>query len=230
MHREGLEDVLEQLRGLSAEEFEYAVADVWDAMGWDVRVTQASNDYGVDVIAERFDPVHEKHVIQAKRYAADTTLGGPEVRQYAGLFRQIPDADAVVIVTSGGFSTQAREIASDTNVKLVGAEEFAQLYREHVWEPPARAEDKPSTPDVTVEPSDRTAASETEDDSTMGAALASLVTIGTGLVLAFEGLQAMGDGSAIEGLLRLLISGVFIYAFWKIMASFVDILGTPFPF
>lgn len=111
--------VLSILHGIDAYDFESVVAELWERQGWGTTVTQGSNDRGVDVIAERSDPFTQKIAIQAKRYDPSSSVGGPEVQQYASLRQQVERVDSVVIVTTGQFTRQARETADTLNVKLV---------------------------------------------------------------------------------------------------------------
>jgi hypothetical protein len=112
---------------VSPEELEHLVADVWRERGWSTSVSAVSGDGGVDVVAERDNPFRQKQLIQVKHYADDNPVSAPEVQQYAGLQHQHPDADSVVVVTSGRFSEPARETATEANVKLVDGEELSDL-------------------------------------------------------------------------------------------------------
>jgi hypothetical protein len=115
-----------ELQSVDPSAFEQFVADVWDARGWNTRVTRDSADRGVDVIATQQSPFRQKHIIQAKRYSDTNPVGSPEVQQYASL-RQQEDADAVIVVTSGRFSKQAESVARDLNVKLVDGDDLYNL-------------------------------------------------------------------------------------------------------
>ena len=63
-------------------------------------------------------------MIQAKRYGPNTTVGSPEVQQYASLRLQEDAVDTVTIVTTGEFSRQAEDLAPDLDVVLVDGEEL----------------------------------------------------------------------------------------------------------
>jgi len=111
--------VLNQLINLNEYEFEYLVADLWEKRGWNTKVTQGSNDRGIDIIAKNSNPFPQKHLIQAKRYARDNKIGSPDIQQYSSLQHQEENVDAVVIVTTTSFSSPAKETAEDLNVKLI---------------------------------------------------------------------------------------------------------------
>jgi Restriction endonuclease len=116
----------DELQSVDPSAFEQFVADVWDARGWNTRVTRDSADRGVDVVATQQNPFRQKQIIQAKRYSDTNPVGSPEVQQYASL-RQQEDADVVIIVTSGRFSKQATSVARDLNVKLVDGDDLHDI-------------------------------------------------------------------------------------------------------
>jgi len=115
------------LQSMDEYDFEYLVADLWSELGWDTTVSQASVDAGLDVVAEKHTPYHQKKVIQAKRYGDSTTVGGPDIQQYASLKQQVDDADSVVIVTTSSFTSSAESRASDLNVKLVDGDDLVGM-------------------------------------------------------------------------------------------------------
>lgn len=117
----------ERLRSLSGNEFESFVADLWEARGWDATVTQASNDRGVDVRAVKTGPIEQTQLIQAKCYGPTTSVGSPDIQQYASLNQQDSNADSVVVVSTGSATEPARNLAADLNVKLVVADELDEL-------------------------------------------------------------------------------------------------------
>lgn len=116
------QELLSQLRQMDEYEFEKLVADVWEQRGWTTTVTSSSSDRGIDVVAEKSSPFSQKQLIQAKRYSAGNKIGGPDIQQYSSLRHQENDVDAVVVVTSSSFSSQARQRAEELNVKLVDGE------------------------------------------------------------------------------------------------------------
>lgn len=113
------EELLARLRKMDEYAFEQLVADIWDQRGWNTSRTGKSKDGGVDVIAKKSTPFSQKQIIQAKRYAAGSTVGSGDIQQYSSLKEEQASADVVVIVTTGTFSNKAQEKASKLNVKLV---------------------------------------------------------------------------------------------------------------
>ncbi len=122
-----LAEVKSLLQQMDSYDFEYFVADLWARMGWETAVSSESADKGIDVTAVRSTPYRTKALIQAKRYGPNTTVGSPDVQQYASLKQQRQGVDKVVIVTTNEFTGQARELAGSLNVKLVNGDELAAM-------------------------------------------------------------------------------------------------------
>lgn len=126
------ESVRRRLQKIDPDDFEQFVADVWEHLGWRTTVVGEPGDRGIDVIATRGE---QKQLIQAKRYGPTTTVGSPEVQQYASLRLQEDGVDGVTIVTTGTFSDQAEEMAPDLDVLLVDGEELLGMIDEiDAWE------------------------------------------------------------------------------------------------
>lgn len=124
------DELLSQLRQMDEYEFEHLVADVWELRGWETTVTTGSSDRGIDVIARKSSPFSQKYLIQAKRYSADNKIGSPDIQQYSSLRQQEADVDAVVVVTTSSFSSQARQMAKDLNVKLISGDDLSEMISE----------------------------------------------------------------------------------------------------
>ncbi|MFB1063325.1 restriction endonuclease [Natrinema sp. H-ect4] len=125
------QDVKRRLQVMDDYDFEHFVADLWERMEWETTVSQASLDAGIDVIATKETPYPQKKVIQAKRYGENTTVGGPDIQQYASLKQQVEGADSVIVVTTSEFTSSAHKRARDLNVKLVDGDQLAQLIDEY---------------------------------------------------------------------------------------------------
>lgn len=123
--------VKSRIQSMDNYDFEHFVADLWETMGWETAVSQASVDAGIDVIAEKDTPYPQKKVIQAKRYAEATTVGGPDIQQYASLRTQVDGADSVIIVTSSSFTSSAEDRAEELNVKLVDGDDLVEMVRRY---------------------------------------------------------------------------------------------------
>ena len=120
-------EILSQLQKIDEYLFEQLVAGLWETRGWTTKVTSGSNDRGVDVIAEKQNPFHQKQLIQAKRYSQGNKIGSPDIQQYSSLKHQFQNVDNVVVVTTSDFTSQARDIANSLNVKLINGRELVSL-------------------------------------------------------------------------------------------------------
>ena len=119
------------LQQMDPYEFEYFVGDLWERMGWETEVSTESADQGVDVTARKSLPYDQVTLIQAKRYGPNTTVGSPDIQQYASLKNQYDGVDKVVVVTTNEFTQQARELAQRLNVKLINGDDLIALIDEH---------------------------------------------------------------------------------------------------
>lgn len=125
---EQLQAVLQQM---DPYDFEHFVADLWAKMGWQTEVSSEVADQGVDVVATKTTPYDQTTLIQAKRYGPNTTVGSPEIQQYASLKNQYDGVDKVVVVTTNEFTAQGRELAERLNVKLVDGSDLVDLLGEN---------------------------------------------------------------------------------------------------
>ena len=103
---------------LSPDDFEEFVAEVWEARGFETRVTQSSKDAGKDVIAKKNG---KRVAIQAKRYQPSNRVTSPEIQQYGSLLHD-EAIDEVVIVTSSTFTNDAYRRAQEIGLDLIDGE------------------------------------------------------------------------------------------------------------
>ena len=97
-------------------DFEHWTANELSRQGWQVQVSQASGDQGVDVMARRDGC---SVAVQCKRYSKP--IGNKAVQEvYAA--KQFSFADHACVIGTGGFTRSARELAGATGVLLIEAE------------------------------------------------------------------------------------------------------------
>lgn len=141
-------EVKSALQSMDNEKFEHWVAELWSRQGWETEVSQKSQDKSLDVLAEKSQPYHQRHAIQAKRYQAGNKVGGPSINEYATLTDYF-DADAAVVVTTSGFTTDARERAETLGVKLVNGDDLIDMIeRTEAYDLLASLADQRSNTDV----------------------------------------------------------------------------------
>lgn len=118
-------DIISQLVDLGDQQFEELVSKIWEVRGWNTHLTP-KQDRGIDIVAEKYEPFHQKQLIQVKKYG-NTKVSSEEVQQYAALKLQQRDADMVVVVTTGEFSKNAQDLAEQLNVKLVNGTSLTNI-------------------------------------------------------------------------------------------------------
>jgi hypothetical protein len=121
------DELLSKLRQMDGGKFESLIADVWEERGWKTTETPDSRDRGIDVIAKQSTPFKQKQLIQAKRWAEGNKISSRDVQQYDSLRRQESDVDAVVIVTTSSFTSQAEQIANELNVKPIDGRNLCDM-------------------------------------------------------------------------------------------------------
>jgi hypothetical protein len=113
---------------LSGVEFEHYIGELLARMGFKTEVTRQSGDGGVDVVATLDRPiVGGCYLIQCKRFAPDTLVGAPTVREFYGAL--VADRRAVkgILITTSDFTAQAREFAATIPIELIGGTELRAL-------------------------------------------------------------------------------------------------------
>lgn len=124
-------EILPRLQNIDPIEFEHFIAGLWEIQGWKTQVSQATNDQGVDITAnKKVGGVDHRQVIQAKRYSEGNKIGRPDIQQYYSLKVQDAQADAAVVVTTSSFTSTAEEWAQEHNVKLIGGHDLVELIQE----------------------------------------------------------------------------------------------------
>jgi restriction endonuclease Mrr len=93
-------------------DFEVVVANLFNAKGYDARVTNGSGDQGADVVAEKD---FEKIVIQAKRYKGK--VSNSAVQEVVASMKHY-NADRGLVITNSEFTSSARELASSNDIQL----------------------------------------------------------------------------------------------------------------
>ena len=121
--------ILGGLMGLSPLQFEQAVGLLLSGMGYaDVQHVGGSGDRGADLTA--IDSFGRFVVIQCKRYAESNKVGSPEIQRFVGAIN-IHGAHHGIVVTTSGFTSEARSIASGHRIELVDGKQLRQWVDEY---------------------------------------------------------------------------------------------------
>lgn len=133
------------LMELTPSEFESLITNLFEKMGLETKLTQASRDGGVDCVA--YDPrpiLGGKVVIQAKRYK--NTVGVSAVRDLFGTMHN-EGASKGILVTTSGYGKAAFQFAEGKPLELLSGSNLLYLLAEH-----AGIEAKIEPPDDWVDP------------------------------------------------------------------------------
>jgi restriction system protein len=128
------ENLLKQLRDIHWMKFEDIVVDLLTKMGYgDGRVTQRSNDEGIDGIIKEDKLGLDNIYVQAKRYAANKSIGRDVVQSFSGALDG-KGARKGVFITTSYFTESARNYAEGLEAKkiiLIDGLELAKLMIDH---------------------------------------------------------------------------------------------------
>jgi restriction system protein len=106
---------------ISPIEYEQLVANVLRSHGWEVRLTAATGDQGIDVVAIKNKL---KAVIQCKLYAKPV---GNAAVQEAIAGRAFEQANFAAVVSNASFTRSARQLASSSGVFLLHHDQLGEL-------------------------------------------------------------------------------------------------------
>ncbi len=122
-------DARANLMELTPGEFENLITNLFQRMGLETRLTQASRDGGVDCVA--FDPhpvIGGKVIVQAKRYK--NTVGVSAVRDLFGTMHN-EGATKGILVTTSGYGKATYEFSEGKPIKLLTGQELLYLLKQH---------------------------------------------------------------------------------------------------
>jgi hypothetical protein len=192
--------------------FEHFVARVWEYHGFQCSVSQQSNDDGIDVRAINPE-TGEKHLIQAKRYGPNTTVGGPKIQQYSALYHAEPDVTEVHVVTTGSFTDAAIRHAENLDVKLTDGPALVEMViaiRDRLNVALLNAVAGPSPPTF---------------DVGWGTAFATFIIGGAGVWLSIIGVLGMGISWLQLGMAELAFFALFLVVGILLFAKGKKMLG-----
>ena len=117
---------------LSGIEFEEFITRLLKAMGFRTQVTKASGDGGIDIVAILDKPITGgRYLFQCKRFAADSLVGAPIVREFYGAVSADRKANKGILITTSGFTIQAKEFAAGVGIELIDGQGLSNLLTEY---------------------------------------------------------------------------------------------------
>jgi restriction system protein len=108
---------------MTPEEFEHYCAAVLREMKWEARVTRASGDQGVDIVA---DKRRMRIVIQCKKYSKP--VGNRAVQEIVAAIAH-EGAERGVVVTTSDYTRAAKKLAASNDVLLLHHSELRHIDR-----------------------------------------------------------------------------------------------------
>jgi len=119
------------MRELEGAQFEHFVAHLLEQMGYRTRVTQASGDGGVDIIAHRDALGLEPPIIKVQCKRTTGSMGGPDVQRLTGTLSP-GGTELGLFVTLGSFSREAQHISrTRQDLRLINGTELVDLIFAH---------------------------------------------------------------------------------------------------
>jgi len=149
------------LAELTPQQFEGLITNLFDKMGLETRMTQASRDGGVDCVAWDMRPIiGGKVIVQAKRYKH--TVGVSAVRDLYGTVLNEGAAKGILVTTSG-YGNSSFDFSQNKPLQLIAGGELIYLLAEHTgvqariefpeeWVDPVPDMVEAGIPEITVKP------------------------------------------------------------------------------
>jgi len=108
-------------KNMNPTEYEYFCRDLLISNGWDAKVTQATGDQGVDILATKHDI---SIAVQCKLYSKPV---GNKAVQEIFTAKQHYNVNIAIVVSNNTFTRSAKELANTTNVYLMHHDELRSI-------------------------------------------------------------------------------------------------------
>jgi restriction system protein len=128
---------LAQLTALDPEAFEEFVAELFEALGYDVEIVGGSGDEGADVLLRRRDWLVA--VVQCKFHKG--VVGSPMLQKFLGTIHHTKSHKGFFVTTST-FSLAAEKFAAENPIELIDGARLVEFVRQALG-PGARREAEP---------------------------------------------------------------------------------------
>jgi restriction system protein len=114
------------LKEMDPFEFEEYIARVFRCAGYDSQVTKRTGDGGKDIILRKDDEVR---LVECKRYTT-TKVGRPDIQKFHSAIMEC-SAKEGFFITTGEFTKQALECASDKPIQTFNGERLLSLIEQY---------------------------------------------------------------------------------------------------
>ena len=101
-----------QIINMSPREFEFFVSEIFEKLGFDIKITKATRDGGRDIIATKADPIPYTLIVECKHWGENHKVDVSVIRSVYGV-QMATQANQSVIVTSSKFTRDARQFAKE---------------------------------------------------------------------------------------------------------------------
>lgn len=129
---------LAQLKGLTPEEFEEFVAEVFEALGYHVERVGGSGDDGADLLIRR---EALRAVVQCKYHQGKAVVGSPELQKFLGTVHHT-NCHKGYFVTTGTFTLSAERFSGSNPIELIDGPGLVELVQQALG-PHAQRESEP---------------------------------------------------------------------------------------
>ena len=121
------EEILYMLKGMSPQQFEIKMADMFQMLGYRTEVTGGANDGGIDVIAHKDG---KKYYIQCKKFMT-REVTPHDVRDFLGAITNINNpAEKGFFVTTSEFTLMAEKAAEgNPRIELIDGVKLIEYYK-----------------------------------------------------------------------------------------------------
>jgi hypothetical protein len=113
----------------SSYEFEKLIGNLFEAKGYNVKVTPPARDYGVDVIAKKGGNII---AIQVKKYGEKNRVGVKDVQQALGAMYSVKATKSILITTSN-FTGPCQEQAKGAPIELWDKERLHKEVMRYIY-------------------------------------------------------------------------------------------------
>ena len=108
----------ESLAHITPHQFEKLTADLYEKMGYQVKLTPQTRDQGIDILAKRQSESGLDYLaIQCKHYP-NRMVGIEHARALYGVIHDKPSITKGILITSGSFSRECKDFVRDKRINL----------------------------------------------------------------------------------------------------------------
>lgn len=102
----------EQIKNMSSRDFEFFVGDIFEKLGFSVKITQTTRDGGRDIIATKAEPIPFTLIVECKHWRENHKVDVSVIRSIYGV-QTAMQANQSIVVTSSRFTKDARKFAKE---------------------------------------------------------------------------------------------------------------------